>query len=107
MPLAPLAEVPPIALVASQGGVRLRCPDELADLFERGGRNYVRPFALYRPDHLTGRHAARSRSASLRFAESFTTLLPKAARTVFPARRHSSLRLSASASCVQSTANDA
>src|SRR5580698_3329498 len=52
-------------------------------------------------------HAARSNSASRRFAESLSEPLPYVASTVLPARRISRSVFKTSASRVQSTENDA
>lgn len=45
VPLAPCAELPPVAFIAPECVLCLRRADVFARLFERGGRNHVRPRA--------------------------------------------------------------
>src|SRR5262245_39465348 len=52
--------MPPVRLIPAHGGFGLRGPDELLDLFERKGRNRVRPFVYWADDRSGGRHAATS-----------------------------------------------
>ena len=71
--IAPTVKLPSVALISPDGIFRLRFPDKLTHRIERGGRNYVRPRALYRPDNRRRvGHAARSGSASRRLAESLS-----------------------------------
>ena len=107
VPLAPCAEFPPVALIAPERVLCLGCPDVLARLFERGGRNYVRPRA--RPGRSDPRRAS---CRTLQFRELALRRVLLVARAV--GRDHSVtgpaefwIALQASASCVQSTGNDA